>query len=526
MSSTFGRANPSPHAPEGGNFIEEGQADRALWPVALLSLALTLLQLLLFLPALLAGNSPGWAPGAPALALVPFYRADALALAFGVVWSLSFALPAVTRGSSARQIAAPLLLILVGGLAAAYAGNLTAFWLGWEVAGLGLWLALSPTSPHERRRLGLTLHAPGWILLVLAVLPGSAFPLVPPAGGAAQVWSLPVTLALGAVALARSGCWPFQAWVLHAAQGVAPRCRLMLALYMVCAPYILARALVAARWDAVGAWSLVLLGTLAFMVGSTASLAKGDKGLPAATYAGTAIAGFGLATSAPLAAAGAVVLLLAGVLAPALSAHGTITRKVSLLVSLPGLWAISQAALTSGYGLVATALLPAWVVLALPQKTGEAAKGEPARPGSGRGKLLTLLTAIAAFAAVFFPQLLLEYVLRPVIGAMPGGVGALFAARTEWGLGVLAVAADSTLLAAWPATGIAVALGLALVTLYWLQRLGSRLLPAGGQSVEAEGQTEGEPDSLLPAAGQIEEGLDPAYWAARLARLARLARRK
>src|SRR5205085_2672689 len=107
-------------------------------------------------------------------------------------------------------------------------------------------------------------HSPGWILLTLMLL-GFARPLVPPSGGAAQPWPLAVTVAFGLVVLMRSACWPFNAWARQAARSSGDGGALLLGLYHLAAPILLAKALVAAPWNATGTWVLALMGTVALL---------------------------------------------------------------------------------------------------------------------------------------------------------------------------------------------------------------------------------------------------------------------
>ena len=62
---------------------------RAWWLAALAGATATLLQLVLFLPPLLDGKTPG----------IATYRVDSLSLLFGVAWSLTIALAALALGT-------------------------------------------------------------------------------------------------------------------------------------------------------------------------------------------------------------------------------------------------------------------------------------------------------------------------------------------------------------------------------------------------------------------------------------------
>src|SRR3954468_2819186 len=141
-------------------------APRLMWLPPALNLALAALQILY---------------------LGPVLAADALSLALGVTWSLAIAIawPSLSPGN--RRLGAGYLLMSTGPLLMAYSRDLLLLYLGWEVVGLGLWLALTSaeTNRSGRRALALALHVPGWLLLVVALL-GLAPSFVAPAGGEAQ----------------------------------------------------------------------------------------------------------------------------------------------------------------------------------------------------------------------------------------------------------------------------------------------------------------------------------------------------
>jgi hypothetical protein len=75
-----------------------------------------------------------------------------------------------------------------------------------------------------------------------------------------------------------------------------------------------------------------------------------------------------------------------------------------------------------------------------------------------------------------YPQAAVEWVLRPAVGAMAGGVGFPSMLVANWGLGLTVESAQEHVLAALPATGIALALFLAWVALYWLRALARRTI--------------------------------------------------
>src|SRR5439155_23222552 len=140
-------------------------------------------------------------------------------------------------------------------------------------------------------------------------------------------------------------------------------------------PFLLAKALVAAGWSPAGMWVMSLLGTLGLLAGASASLSlKGARRVPAiaSAHAGAALVGLALAPGSPTAAAGAIALLVSGTLwittLPGLGGAGWLAVAGgwgALLGGSVGMWAIAQAALGLGYGVIAVILLPAGALLAL-----------------------------------------------------------------------------------------------------------------------------------------------------------------
>jgi hypothetical protein len=66
---------------------------------------------------------------------------------------------------------------------------------------------------------------------------------------------------------------------------------------------------------------------------------------------------------------------------------------------------------------------------------------------------------------------------------MAGGVGALTGVAVDWGVGMLMRTSQGTTPAALPSTGIALAVFLASVALYWLKQLAGRVTrPTGGDA--------------------------------------------
>jgi hypothetical protein len=416
-----------------------------------------------------------------------------------------------TRSTVVSRLAAAIMLVGLAGVIAAR--DLLQLYLAWEVAGLVLWFALTRGPDWQGRRswLLLALHSPGWILLAVLLL-GLGLPLVPPVGGAAPPWPLPLAVGFGVVAMARAGCWPLDAWSRLAAEASGRGGRLLLGIYCLAAPVLLGKALVAAPWDSAGTWTLTLLGTAAllgaalFGGGGQRDEGRGtrdegqgrgsgtdgqdqgqmDKGMAwtpmlVSVHAAVAVVGFGLAPASPLAAMGAVALIISGALWLACWSFSAKSAWLnlaggwsSLLGGSLGAWAIAQAALGLRYGVVAVAVLPAWVWLALGQGRSERDEGRGTRVKVPRPSSLVPLSLIALIG--LFPQALVEWVLRPIVWAMAGGVGALRGLETQWGVGLVLRSGGEAVMAALPATGMALAVGLAWVALYWLSQLVSRLV--------------------------------------------------
>ena len=134
--------------------------------------------------------------------------------------------------------------------------------------------------------------------------------------------------------------------------------------------------------------------------------------------------------------------------------------------------------------------------------------------------MLVLGVATCIFVGVY-PQALIEWVARPAVTSMPGGVGALRELTSEWGVGV-EINSPTQTFAALPATGMALGVALALVALYWLKLLVGRFAPARATPL-ASAATEPDPqldltmDAILPGAEMAGRWLDPATTLARLA---------
>jgi hypothetical protein len=361
-------------------------------------------------------------------------------------------------------------LFSLGLLALAYAREPLLLLAAWEVVGLALWLFLHEIVGQVNvLRYALCIHLPG-ILLLAAILFVSVPPFAPPQGGEAAAWPLLVTLSFGLVSLFRAFCWLFLE-----KPATSHRTVPLIALYILISPFPLAKALVAAPWDDFGVWLLALTGTgalfgsvlaMLFSVGRTVGVVS--------AIAALGVVGFGLAPLSPLAATGAVALLLVVALWTAY-ALPTYRGAFLLLACLPGVWLLTEGALDARYRLVAAILLPALLFLAYYVRRDSQAvqlRG-PARLLSGLAAFLLVLVAI-------YPQAAVEWVLRPAVGAMAGGVGVPSTLVADWALGLLVRSPQEIVLASMPATGIALAVFLAWVALYWLRGL-ARLVTSDGR---------------------------------------------
>jgi MFS family permease len=252
-------------------------------------------------------------------------------------------------------------------------------------------------------------------------------------------------------------------------------------LYTLVAPYVLAKMLVAAPWHPVGAWLLVLLGMAGVLGGVYVVYAsRSQQRTRSLTYVltGVSLVGFGISANAPLAAAGALWVLLAGLLW--LTLPGWRWAEVAALVALlPGLWMISQASLDSRYGVVVALLVPSVLLSAFLITHYASAVGRPQR-------WIAAIPFGLALIAVAMPQFVAETILRPAVTTMAGGVGALTTLGINWGVGMLARTAQGTIAAALPATGLALAVFLAAVVLYWLKQLAGRATRQADGDAQAE----------------------------------------
>jgi hypothetical protein len=381
------------------------------------------------------------------------YRVDALAVVLGVVWAL-----AVGLGWPRRAGPLPALLVVVGLLHVAYAREPMLLYLGWELAGLGLVVAGGVAA----RSVVVPLLASGVPLLVAWLL-GLVPALSPPPGGDPRSWPAAVAVALGLVVLMRSGVPMLGGWL----RPLSARAPFPAALYVMAGPAVLARSLVPAPWDAPGSWALALLGA-AGVVAALLALVWGGRGLPAAAsvLASGAVMGLGLASGSSVAAVGAVLLLVVGpVWLCAQPLGGRAWGALLLAGTAPAAWALGQGAAAVGYTVVLVIAVGGLVLLAL-----LLAAGNEDRQLTGAATVAGVLLVFAAL----YPQVAVEWIARPAVGSMAGGVGVPSALLTNWGTGLALRAPDETLRAALPATGIALALLLAWAVVRWLKMLAGR----------------------------------------------------
>jgi hypothetical protein len=274
---------------------------------------------------------------------------------------------------------------------------------------------------------------------------------------------------------------------------------------------LLAKMLVAAPWDRLGVWALALLGTTALLGSLLMPLARvgGFYAIvPSSVCSAAVVIGFALSPGSPLAASGAIALMLSSliwvaslptwyaILDTRYAMHTRRARCAMLLGAVPGVWLLSQGALELRYGVIVALILPVIALLV----TWVALRGEAIDSlAEGGSRVLGLRpieaptdisatyserfpiysfsgVALLTLAAVY-PQALVEFVLRPSVAAMAGGVGALSTLKSDWGLGLQVVSPQGLIQAALPATGVALAVFLSWVALYWLKSLIVRLAP-------------------------------------------------
>ncbi|HEX8598357.1 MAG TPA: hypothetical protein VF952_07540 [Chloroflexia bacterium] len=415
--------------------------------------------------------------------LAPLFRVDSLGLLFGTAWTLTLATISIplVRQSEVRMSGLFLGLIGVDLLVCAYAHNMVVLAVGWGMAGVGIWASQNVPGTCSKTNWAIfNAVGPAVIIAILAVATG--FPIfAPPAGGVAEPW--PAVAVMGGAlvgAFTVSGGFRDGRERDKNEGANAP----LTALYALIAPYILAKMLVTAPWHPVGAWLLVLFGMLTLLIGGyqayVAYVSQEQQGHRPFSYAlvGMALVGFGIAANSPLGAAGATWVMLVGL--PWIVARWWRWAEIATLVAVvPGLWMLSQAALDTGYGVVAALLLPAYVLVAALTffRRYETSLG---------WRWPVTLAVVLSLLAAALPQVVVEAMLKPAVRTMAGGVGALTTVGIEWGVGMLVRTAQGTVPAALPATGMGLAVFLAAVVLYWLKQLAGRATRQTGGDTQAE----------------------------------------
>jgi hypothetical protein len=427
----------------------------SLWPPAFL-LLLALLQLALA-PLVQGGD----------IEIAPLFRVDSLGILFGIAWTLTLA--ALSVPLTGQRVAGFPVIIGLGFLVSAYAHNAIMLALGGAIAGLGIWVAQNQLHvPAKISRAALIASVLAIALVAVPVF--MSFPaFTPPAGGVTGPWHPAVVLAVAAILMLGHGVRTWRGWRRGADRAEPEAGAAYTDLYALATPYILAKMLVAAPWHPLGSWLLVLVGMLVLLVSAYTAYSSEEQRRAWAfvsSLVGISLAGFGLASSSPPAAAGATWAMLAGLLWVA--ARGWRWAEIAtLLAVLPGLWMVSQAALDTGYGVVAVLLLPAYILLA---SLTLLSTSRPQRAWHWTGFVPVALSVLATA----LPQLIVEALVRPAVRTMAGGVAALTTLAIDWGVGMLVRSPQGTVQAALPATGGGLAVFLAAVALYWVKQLAGR----------------------------------------------------
>lgn|GEM_PF-4518740 len=419
-------------------------------------------------PALfLSGVSNG-----QALDLSP-YRVDSLSLALGVTCAVAAALAStLSLTTSHRWSGFSALAISICMLNVVYAREMWWLYIWLEIGALVLWMSFRPLSHGVRQVPSFVLYLSG-LPLLLVVLLGQAKSFAPPAGGVTQPWPLIGVIAFGVVMLRSASLVVLGLRDMNGGNPHNVGNEALAGLYVLFMPALLARALVAAPWEPVGTWTLALLGTIGLLgaIGTAVFSFKRTRAAALAfALASLATIAFGLAPGSPLAAAGGLAVMLAGSLCVPLAVAGIWGQYrafILLMGAFAGLWLISQAALNMGYGVVTALTLPCLLALTVVLSRNETLKDIRSMAAIASGSLIALILIIGAT----YPQIVVQMVLRPAVQTMAGGVPALSTLRVDPGVGLLVLAPQGTILASLPATGIAVAVLLTFVTLYWLKKL-------------------------------------------------------
>ena len=431
--------------------------------VAFVCLVAAGLQVVLFLPEIVGNRALDvsmW--GGAAL-----FRVDGLSVGFGVVWCVSLAVLSFAWAGDEGAGVLPASLMLVGLLGMAYAREPLVLVAGWELAGVGAWLGAGTSSNGERIRLAALIHAPGVPVLV-AALTRWLDVFAPPAGGAAREWPVGVALLVGLAVCVRLAGLTYGGWI--GSQAASRDGRGLVIMYMICTPFVLAKMLVGGRWDAWGTWTLALIGTLGLLIVTWQGVrGRADGASPVAALAMSSMAGFALAPLSPLAGLGAVLLLaLASLVAGLRWDRIPSAYRYALVLAggMSGLWLVSQGALAARSGLIAAIALSALMLVAAGKKRLEE------QVDSNRIAWLgTALVVVLLCVSVVYPQGAVEWLARPAVEAMAGGVGTPVGLIRNWGVGLQVVSPAEVVLASLPSIGMAVAVFLAWVVLYWAKNV-------------------------------------------------------
>ena len=248
-------------------------------------------------------------------------------------------------------------------------------------------------------------------------------------------------------------------------------------LYAACSPFLLAKMLVGGRWDAWGTWALALIGTGVLIMLAWRSVHGEVRGRRIVhALAVLCVIGFALAALSPMSGLGAVLLLALAALLAGVGGKMQLFSYAGAMVlagGVAGLWLIAQGALSVRYGLVAVVALPVIMVVL----SGYGSREEAGRSRVGRG-VAAVMGLVLGLGAVY-PQAAVEWIARPAVQAMAGGVGAPTDLARNWGVGLQVVSPVEVTLASLPATGMALAVFLAWVVLYWVGVVSCRLSVVG-----------------------------------------------
>lgn len=399
------------------------------------------------------------------------FRIDGLSVVFGAIWTIAPALRLFIR----KEWVFSSLLLGIGLPGMAYAREPFVFALGWMLVGVGAFLTAKSTSSRASYMQAAAIFGPA-IMVLLAWIVGVVESFAPPAGGVSREWPLAGALMVGVAACAGSvgGLFVERKSPTDASSGLMP-------IFAVSGPFVLAKMLVGGRWDAWGTWSLALMGTIALLAFMLWSIKEGThpNGIVSALALLSVIA-FALASLSPVAALGGVWLMVIAAIVTPIEDRRAWPRYAQPLIvagAMVGLWLLASGALAARFGLIAVITLPVALLAAAMLRGSEGIEREPnnnvGKSQFGGGVLVIALLIVGAI----YPQGIVEWVARPAVEAMSGGVSAPTALTRNWGIGLQVISPPELLLAALPATGIAVAVFLAWALLYWANLIAKRLKP-------------------------------------------------